>query len=128
MNINDLAAEIVDLVQTETSNKTSDAKIRRQVISILAKIVSNFTEAEEEGDYVVVVNLNQGVPESIYANHPGIIGALFICTDNISVSDDEERAVIIYDDVIVVGTGEVEAQDDMALHQKAALKFERQNY
>lgn len=128
MNINDLAAEIVDLVQTETSNKTSDAKIRRQVISILSKIVSNFTEAEEEGDYVVVVNLNQGVPEALYSNHPGIIGALFVCTDNISVTDDEERAVIIYDDVIVVSTGEVEAQDDMALHQKAALKFERQNY
>lgn len=127
MNIHELAAEIVDLVQAETSNKTSEAKIRRQIVGILNKIVSNFSEAEEDGDYVVVVNLQQGVPESIYSNHPGICGALFVCTDNISVADDEETAVIIYEDVIVVGVGEVEAQDDMAQHTRAAIKFERQN-
>ncbi len=127
MNISDTASEIVDLVQTELSNKTNVGKINRQVANILYKIVRNFTSAEEEDNYVVVVNLNQGMPESVLSNHPGISGALVVCTDNISVADDEETAVIVHDDVIVVSVAQVEAQDDMARYVKSAHKFERLN-
>ncbi len=127
MNISDTASEIVDLVQTELSNKTNVGKINRQVANILYKIVRNFTSAEEEDNYVVVVNLNQGMPESVLSNHPGISGALVVCTDNISVADDEETAVIVHDDVIVVAVAKVEAQDDMARYVKSAHKFERLN-
>lgn len=127
MNIFDTASEIVELVETERSNKTASGKIKRQVACILSKIVSNFSDAEEEDNYVVVVNLNQGVPESIASNHPGLSGALVICTDNISVADDEELAVLVHDDVIVVAVSEVQAQDDMARLIKSAHKFERLN-
>lgn len=127
MNISDTASEIVELVQTELSNKTNVGKINRQVANILYKIVRNFTSAEEEDNYVVVVNLNQGMPESVLSNHPGISGALVVCTDNISVADDEETAVIVHDDVIVVAVAKVEAQDDMARYVKSAHKFERLN-
>jgi len=127
MNISDTASEIVELVQTELSNKTNVGKINRQVANILYKIVRNFTSAEEEDNYVVVVNLNQGMPESVLSNHPGISGALVVCTDNISVADDEETAVIVHDDVIVVSVAQVEAQDDMARYVKSAHKFERLN-
>jgi hypothetical protein len=127
MNISDTASEIVELVQTELSNKTNIGKINRQVANILSKIVSNFSDAEEEDNYVVVVNLNQGIPESILSNHPGLSGALVVCTDNISVADDEELAVIVHDDVIVVAVDEVQAQDDMARLIKSAHKFERLN-
>jgi hypothetical protein len=127
MNISDTASEIVDLVQTELSNKTNVGKINRQVANILYKIVRNFTSAEEEDNYVVVVNLNQGMPESVLSNHPGISGALVVCTDNISVADDEETAVIVHDDVIVVSVAQVEAQGDMARYVKSAHKFERLN-
>lgn len=127
MNINDTASEIVDLVQTELSNKTNIGKINRQVASILSKIVHNFSDAEDEDNYVVVVNLFQGVPETVLSNHPGLNGALVVCTDNISVADDEESAVIVHDDVIVVAVSSVESQDDMARHVKSAHKFVRLN-
>lgn len=127
MNISDIAAEIVDLVQVELANKTSVNKINRLVAGILAKIVSNFSDAEEDGSYVVVVTLNQGLPEAVSSNHPALAGALFICTDNMSVADDEESAVVVYDDIIVVGTGEIDTQDDMTVHTRAAHKFERLN-
>jgi hypothetical protein len=127
MNISDTASEIVELVQTELSNKTNVGKINRQVAKILYKIVRNFTSAEEEDNYVVVVNLNQGMLESVLSNHPGISGALVVCTDNISVADDEETAVIVHDDVIVVSVAQAEAQDDMASYVKSAHKFERLN-
>lgn len=125
MNISDTASEIVDLVQTELSGKTNIGKIKRQVASILSKIVNNFSDAED--NYVVVVNLFEGVPESVLSNHPGLSGALVVCTDNISVSDDEEAAVIVHDDVIVVAVSEMEAQDDMSRYVKSAHKFERLN-
>ena len=125
MNISDTASEIVDLVQTELSGKTNIGKIKRQVASILSKIVNNFSDAED--NYVVVVNLFEGVPESVLSNHPGLSGALVVCTDNISVADDEESAVIVHDDVIVVAVSSVEAQDDMARYVKSAHKFERLN-
>jgi hypothetical protein len=127
MNISDTASEIVELVQTELSNKTNVGKINRQVANILYKIVSNFSDATEQGDYVVVVNLNQGIPESVLSNHPGISGALVVCTDNISIADDEEMAVIVHDDVIVVSVSEIETEDDMARYVKSAHKFERLN-
>lgn len=127
MNISDTASEIVELVQTEMSNKTAIGKINRQVANILSKIVSNLSDAKEEDNYVVVVNLNQGMPESILSNHPGLNGALVVCTDNISVADDEELAVIVHDDVIVVAVSEVQAQDDMSRLIKSAHKFERLN-
>jgi hypothetical protein len=127
MNISDTAAEIVELVQTELSNKTNVGKINRQVANILSKIVSNFSDAEDEGEYVVVIKLNEGIPDSIVSNHPGISGALVVCTDNIAVADDEETAVIVHDDVIVVAVAEVEAEDDMAQYVRAAHKFERLN-
>lgn len=127
MNISDTASEIVELVQTELSNKTNVGKIKRQVASILSKIVHNFSDAEDEANYVVVVNLLQGVPTSVLSNHPGLSGALVVCTDDISVADDEELAVIVHDDVIVVAVTQVEAQDDMARHVKSAHKFERLN-
>jgi hypothetical protein len=127
MNISDTASEIVELVQTELSNKTNVGKINRQVANILSKIVHNFSDAEDEANYVVVVNLFQGVPESVVCNHPGLSGALVVCTDNISVADDEENAVIVHDDVIVVAVSSVEAQDDMARYIKSAHKFERLN-
>jgi hypothetical protein len=50
-----------------------------------------------------------------------------VCTDNISVADDEELAVIVHDDVIVVSVAQVEPQDDMARYVKSAHKFERLN-
>lgn len=125
MNISDTASEIVDLVQTELSGKTNIGKIKRQVASILSKIVNNFSDAED--NYVVVVNLFEGVPESVLSNHPGLSGALVVCTDNISVADDEEAAVIVHDDVIVVAVSEMEAQDDMSRYVKSAHKFERLN-
>lgn len=125
MNISDTASEIVDLVQTELSGKTSIGKIKRQVASILSKIVNNFSDAED--NYVVVVNLFEGVPESVLSNHPGLSGALVVCTDNISVADDEEAAVIVHDDIIVVAVSEMEAQDDMSRYVKSAHKFERLN-
>jgi hypothetical protein len=127
MNISDTASEIVELVQTELSNKTNVGKIKRQVVNILSKIVHNFSDAEDDASYVVVVNLNQGVPEMVLSNHPGLSGALVVCTDNISVADDEEAAVIVHDDVIVVAVSSVEPQDDMARHVKSAHKFERLN-
>lgn len=127
MNISDTASEIVELVQVELSNKTNIGKINRQVANILSKIVSNFSDAEEEDNYVVVVNLNQGVPESVLSNHPELSGALVVCTDNISVADDEELAVLVHDDVIVVAVDEVQVQDDMARLIKSAHKFERLN-
>jgi hypothetical protein len=127
MNISDTASEIVELVQTELSNKTNVGKINRQVANILSKIVNNFSDAEDEANYVVVVNLFQGVPETVVSNHPGLSGALVVCTDNISVADDEESAVIVHDDVIVVAVSSVEAQDDMARYVKSAHKFERLN-
>jgi hypothetical protein len=127
MYISDTAAEIVELVQTELSNKTNVGKINRQVANILSKIVSNFSDAEDEGEYVVVIKLNEGIPDSIVSNHPGISGALVVCTDNIAVADDEETAVIVHDDVIVVAVAEVEAEDDMAQYVRAAHKFERLN-
>jgi hypothetical protein len=127
MNISDTASEIVELVQTELSNKTNVGKINRQVANILSKIVNNFSDAEDDANYVVVVNLFQGVPETVVSNHPGLSGALVVCTDNISVADDEESAVIVHDDVIVVAVSSVEAQDDMARYVKSAHKFERLN-
>lgn len=127
MNISDTASEIVDLVQTELSNKTNVGKINRQVASILAKIVNNFSDAKDDDSYVVVINAFQGVPESVVSNHPGLIGALVVCTDNIAVVDDEENAVIVHDDVIVVAVSKVEAHDDMARYVKTAHKFERLN-
>jgi hypothetical protein len=127
MNISDTAAAIVELVQTEISNKTNVGKINRQVANILSKIVHNFSDAEDEANYVVVVNLFQGVPETVVSNHPGLSGALVVCTDNISVADDEEAAVIVHDDVIVVAVSSVEPQDDMSRHVKSAHKFERLN-
>jgi len=127
MNISDTASEIVELVQTELANKTNAGKIKRQIASILSKIVHNFSDAEDESNYVVVVNLLQGVPESVVSNHPGLSGALVVCTDNISVADDEELAVIVHDDVIVVAVAQVEAQDDMTSYVKSAHKFERLN-
>jgi len=127
MNISDTASEIVELVQTELSNKTNVGKINRQVANVLSKIVNNFSDAEDDANYVVVVNLFQGVPETIVSNHPGLSGALVVCTDNISVADDEESAVIVHDDVIVVAVSSVEAQDDMARYVKSAHKFERLN-
>jgi hypothetical protein len=127
MNISDTASEIVELVQTELSNKTNVGKINRQVANVLSKIVNNFSDAEDDANYVVVVNLFQGVPETVVSNHPGLSGALVVCTDNISVADDEESAVIVHDDVIVVAVSSVEAQDDMARYVKSAHKFERLN-
>jgi len=127
MNISDTASEIVELVQTELSGKTNIGKINRQVANILSKIVHNFSDAEDESNYVVVVNLFQGLPESVVSNHPGLSGALVVCTDNIAVADDEETAVIVHDDVIVVAVSEVEAQDDMARYIRSAHKFERLN-
>jgi len=127
MNISDTASEIVDLVQTELSNKTNVGKINRQVANILSKIVRNFSDAEDDASYVVVLNLFQGVPESVVSNHPGLSGALVVCTDSITVADDEENAVIVHDDVIVIAVSQVEAHDDMAQHVKAARKFERLN-
>lgn len=125
MNINDTASEIVDIVQTELSGKTNIGKIKRQVASILSKIVNNFSDAED--NYVVVVNLFEGVPESVLSNHPGLSGALVVCTDNISVADDEAAAVIVHDDVIVVAVSEMQAQGDMSRYVKSAHKFERLN-
>lgn len=125
MNINDTASEIVDIVQTELSGKTNIGKIKRQVASILSKIVNNFSDAED--NYVVVVNLFEGVPESVLSNHPGLSGALVVCTDNISVADDEAAAVIVHDDVIVVAVSEIQAQGDMLRYVKSAHKFERLN-
>lgn len=127
MNINSLAFEIVELVQNETANKTNINKINRQVINILNKIVSNFSDTEAD-DYTVVINLDQGLPTSVLTNHPNLNGALFVCTDNISVADDEEAAICVGDETIVVGVGEMQVQDDMSMYHKAAHKFERQNY
>ena len=127
MNINSLALEIVELVQNETANKTNLNKINRQVINILNKIVSNFSDTEAD-DYTVVINLDQGLPASVITNHPNLNGALFVCTDNISVADDEEAAICIGEETIIVGVGEIQMQDDMTIYHKAAHKFERQNY
>jgi hypothetical protein len=127
MNISDTATEIVDLVQTELSNKTNVGKINRQVANILAKIVNNFSDARDDDNYVVVVNSLHGVPESVVSNHPGLIGALVVCTDNIAVVDDEENAVIVHDDIIVVAASKVEAHDDMERYVKTAHKFARLN-
>lgn len=127
MNINNLAGEIVELVQQETANKTNITKINRQVVNILNKIVRNFSDTEDD-EYVIAVNLNQGLPTSVLTNHPNLNGALFVCTDDISVADDIETSVNVTEDSIVVGVGEVQVQDDMSMYRKPAHKFERQSY
>jgi hypothetical protein len=127
MNISNIASEIVELVQQETFNKTNITKINRQVASIINKIVKNFSDAEEGEDYTVLINLQHGLPKSVYTNHPNLSNALFVCTDDVSVTDDEDNAAYIDDDTIVVGVGTVELQDDMSACNKAAQKFERDN-
>lgn len=125
MNISDIAVQIVDLVQAETINKAAASRVNKQVANILHKLVGNLADAEDE--YVVVINMDSGIPQSVLTNNPALNGALFVCTDNISVADDEEAAVVVYDDTIVVSSGVVEIDGDMHTFVKAEAKFSKLN-
>ncbi len=125
MNISDLAAEIVGTVQSELSNKSSSTRINRQVATILNKLVSSLSDVDD--DCVIAVNMEEGVPFAVSSNNPALHGALFVCTDNISVADDEESAIIAFDDNIVVSAGKVSACDDMSKYISSARKFTRAN-
>lgn len=125
MNISDLAVEIVETVQTELSNKSSHTRINRQVASILNKLVASLSDVDD--DCVVAVNMQEGIPFAVSTNNAALHGALFVCTDHISVADDEESAIIAYDDNIVVGIGKVSACDDISMYMTAARKFSRAN-
>lgn len=125
MNISDIAVQIVDLVQAETINKAAASRVNKQVANILHKLVGSLADAEDE--YVVVINMDSGIPQSVLTNNPALNGALFVCTDNISVADDEEAAVVVYDDTIVVSSGAVEIDGDMHNFVKAEAKFSKLN-
>lgn len=125
MNISDLAVEIVETVQTELSNKSSPTRINRQVATILNKLVSSLSDADD--DYVVTVSMQEGVPFAVSVNSPVLHGALFVSTDNISVAEDEESAIIVDDDNIVVSVGKVSACNDINKYISAARKFSRAN-
>lgn len=128
MNINDIAEDIVNTVQTGMADKVAPAKLQRNVVNILNKLIRTLSEAGADEDYLVVVTMDSGVPQSVMSNNPALNGAVFVCTDNISVADDEDTAVIVYDDNIVVCTGEIVICDETALYLKAARKFERLQY
>lgn len=125
MNIQDLSSDIFELVQHEIANKTSASRIKRQVVGILGKLVDSLTDVD--GDFVVVVHLHEGVPTSITTNNPALHDALFVCTDNISVAEDEENAILVTDDDIVVSVGTVAADNNMEIYKSAAKKFARSN-
>jgi hypothetical protein len=128
MNISDIAEEIVNSVQSGMADKIPPAKLQRGVVTILNKLVRSLSEAGVDDDYLVVVTMDSGVPQSVMSNNPALNGAVFVCTDNISVADDEDNVVIVYDDNIVVTTGEIVICDETATYLKAARKFERLNY
>ncbi len=128
MNINDIAEDIVTVVQTGIADKVTPTKIQRNVVNLLNKLIRTLSEAEVDEDYLVVVTMDSGVPKSVMSNNPALNGAVFVCTDNISVADDEDTAVIVYDDNIVVSAGEIVICDDTALYLKAARKFIRMQY
>lgn len=125
MNISDLAVQIVELVQAETSNKAATNKVNKQVANMLNKLVCSLADAED--DYVVVINMDSGIAQSVLTNNPALNGALFICTDNMSVVDDEAAAVVVYDDTIIVSSGTVEIDSDMHTFVKAESKFSKLN-
>lgn len=125
MNIDDLAVGILELVQNEIANKSSTVKMTRQVKSLLHKFVAGLTDTD--ADYVLAINMHEGLPHTVTCNNPALNGALFVCTDNISVADDEESAIIVYDDNIVVGIGNVSVCSDVQKYIQAARKFDRDN-
>lgn len=127
MNISDTASELVDLIQTETSNKLSKPKICKQVAALLNKLVDNLRTAQEETEYVIVINLDQGMPSSVTTNAPELNGALFVCTDDISLADDVDSAILVGEETLIIGTGVIEMEDDMRKYVRSAVKFERLN-
>lgn len=124
MSIQDLAEDIVDFVQQETSGKVSANKITKQVLSRLNTFVRNISEIDQE-DLTIVVQLHEGTPVAVFTNHPTMEGASYVCTDNISVADDEASAIVVSDENIVVGTGVVGTHDNLELYTKAYIKYNK---
>lgn len=128
MNISDIAEDIVNLVQSGLADKVNPAKINRSVTNVLNKLVKSLVEANADEDFVVIVTMESGVPTAVTSNNTALNGALFVCVDNIAVADDEDNAVIVYDDNIVIGTGDIVLCDDVSMYVRAARKYERLNY
>jgi hypothetical protein len=128
MNISDIAEDIVNLVQSGLADKVNPTKINRSVTNVLNKLVKSLVEAQADEDFVVIINTESGVPTGVTSNNTALNGALFVCVDNIAVADDEDNAVIVYDDNIVIGTGDIAICDDVSLYVRAARKYERLNY
>ena len=124
-SVGDIAAEIITLVQTGLADKVSPVKLNRQVAAQINRVIKNLAEASADDNYVVAVHMETGIPVSVSSNNPALNGALFVCTDNIVVAEDESTAVIVQDDDIVVGVGEVTMFNDTDVLVRAARKYAR---
>ena len=110
MNISQVAKEIMELVQLGLADKTNPVKINRQVTATLNKLIKSISETNIDEEAIVVVDMDAGVPKSISTNIPGLNNAKFVCLDDIAVIDeeDEENAIIVEDDRVVINAGEIE--------------------
>lgn len=125
MNISQVAKEIMELVQLGLADKTNPVKINRQVTATLNKLIKSISETNIDEEAIVVVDMDAGVPKSISTNIPGLNNAKFVCLDDIAVIDeeDEENAIIVEDDRVVINAGEIELFCNGDIFIKAMNKF-----
>ena len=124
-SVEDIAEEVVQIVQAGLADKINPVKLNREVAAHIKKLIKSTAETMADAEYIVAVQMDAGVPMAISSNNPALAGALFVCTDSILVAEDEDTAVIVQDDTIVVSIGEVSLCDDTEALTRAARKFSR---